>query len=52
MQKITSIGEILFDIYGNTKTLGGAPFNFIYHVNKIWVVRILYLQLEMIMKGK
>jgi fructokinase len=35
MQKITSIGEILFDIYGNTKTLGGAPFNFIYHINKI-----------------
>jgi fructokinase len=35
MQKITSIGEILFDVYPNFKKLGGAPFNFIYHVSKI-----------------
>lgn len=35
MRKITSIGEVLFDIYMNNKTIGGAPFNFIYHVNKI-----------------
>ncbi len=33
--KITSIGEILFDIYPGEKNLGGAPFNFIYHINKI-----------------
>ena len=35
MQKITSIGEILFDIYPDRKTIGGAPFNFIYHVIKL-----------------
>jgi len=35
MPAITSIGEILFDIYGNDKKLGGAPFNFIYHVIKL-----------------
>jgi fructokinase len=34
-KKITSIGEILLDIYGNHKTIGGAPFNFIYHINKL-----------------
>ncbi|MDH7603820.1 MAG: carbohydrate kinase [Melioribacter sp.] len=32
---ITAIGEILYDIYPNRKRLGGAPFNFIYHVWKI-----------------
>jgi fructokinase len=32
---ITSIGEILFDIYPNHKRLGGAPLNFIYHVKKL-----------------
>lgn len=32
MYHITSIGEILFDIYPERKTLGGAPFNFIYHI--------------------
>jgi len=35
LKKITSIGEILFDVYDDTKTLGGAPFNFIYHVIKL-----------------
>lgn len=34
-KNITSIGEILFDIYGTKKEFGGAPFNFIYHVNKL-----------------
>lgn len=33
--KITSIGEILFDFYQDKKLIGGAPFNFIYHINKI-----------------
>lgn len=33
-KSITSIGEILFDIYGDIKTIGGAPFNFIYHINR------------------
>lgn len=32
---ITSIGEILFDVYDGEKQIGGAPFNFIYHINKI-----------------
>lgn len=32
---ITSIGEILFDIYPTHKKLGGAPLNFIYHIRKI-----------------
>lgn len=32
---VTSIGEILFDIYPEHKMLGGAPLNFIYHIHKI-----------------
>lgn len=32
---VTSIGEILFDIYPTHKKLGGAPLNFIYHIRKI-----------------
>jgi len=32
---ITSIGEILFDLYPNHKRLGGAPLNFIYHIKKL-----------------
>lgn len=35
MPSITSIGEILFDIYDSEKKLGGAPFNFIYHVIRL-----------------
>jgi fructokinase len=34
MNKIAAFGEILFDIYTNSKNLGGAPLNFIYHINK------------------
>jgi len=33
--KITSIGEVLYDVYPDQKRLGGAPFNFIYHIWKI-----------------
>ncbi|NJD22225.1 MAG: hypothetical protein FIA82_06090 [Melioribacter sp.] len=32
---VTAIGEILYDVYPNKKRLGGAPFNFIYHIWKI-----------------
>lgn len=32
--RITAIGEILYDIYPDEKRLGGAPFNFIYHIWK------------------
>ncbi len=35
MDRVTSIGEILFDVYPKSKTLGGAPFNFIFHVTKL-----------------
>jgi fructokinase len=35
MNKIAAFGEILFDIYANSKSLGGAPLNFIYHINKL-----------------
>lgn len=31
-----SIGEILFDIYPTKKVLGGAPLNYIYHINKLF----------------
>ncbi|MBM4170911.1 MAG: carbohydrate kinase [Ignavibacteria bacterium] len=33
--KVTSIGEFLWDIYPDQKRLGGAPFNFIYHIWKL-----------------
>ncbi|MDR3628254.1 MAG: PfkB family carbohydrate kinase [Ignavibacteriaceae bacterium] len=35
MKKVTAFGEILFDVYPEVKTLGGAPFNFIYHIKKL-----------------
>jgi len=35
MKNITAIGEVLFDNYPDYKKLGGAPFNFAYHINKL-----------------
>jgi fructokinase len=35
VKRVTSVGEILFDVYPGYKTLGGAPFNFLYHVKKL-----------------
>lgn len=35
MKNITAIGEVLFDNYPEYKKLGGAPFNFAYHINKL-----------------
>ncbi len=35
MKRITSFGEVLFDVYPDGRKLGGAPFNFIYHIKKI-----------------
>jgi len=35
MNKIAAFGEILFDVYADSKNLGGAPLNFIYHINKL-----------------
>ena len=32
---VVGIGEILFDILGDTEELGGAPVNFAYHVNML-----------------
>jgi len=34
MEKITAVGEILFDVYPETRNLGGAPLNFLYHIFK------------------
>jgi fructokinase len=33
--KIVSIGEVLFDCYQDEKVIGGAPFNFFYHIFKL-----------------
>lgn len=35
VNQVTAIGEILWDVYPDQKRLGGAPFNFIYHIWKI-----------------
>lgn len=35
MKKIAAFGEVLYDVYANSKNLGGAPLNFIYHINKL-----------------
>ncbi len=35
MNRVTAVGEILFDIYPTSKKLGGAPLNFLYHVFKL-----------------
>ena len=35
MKHIASIGEILFDVFGNDEKLGGAPFNFLFHIIKL-----------------
>jgi len=35
MIRIAAIGEILFDLYPESKLIGGAPLNFIFHVYKI-----------------
>jgi fructokinase len=35
MPAVTAIGEILFDVYPTSKSLGGAPVNFLYHVFKL-----------------
>lgn len=32
---VVSIGEVLFDVFPCCRWLGGAPFNFIYHINKL-----------------
>ena len=32
---IAAFGEILFDMYPGEEHLGGAPFNFIYHIHKL-----------------
>jgi fructokinase len=35
MKNITAIGEIIFDVYPDYKKPGGAPLNFIYHIQKL-----------------
>jgi fructokinase len=34
-EKIVSIGEVLLDSYPDVKVIGGAPFNFFYHIHKL-----------------
>ncbi|MFO8049063.1 MAG: carbohydrate kinase [Desulfosudaceae bacterium] len=39
---IIAFGEILFDVFPEYKRLGGAPFNFAYHLKRLgWPVRFL-----------
>ena len=33
------VGEILFDIFPEYRRLGGAPFNFAYHLKKLGIDR-------------
>lgn len=33
--EIFSIGEVLYDVYPDRSVIGGAPFNFIYHIRKL-----------------
>jgi fructokinase len=37
---IAGIGEILFDIFGETEELGGAPVNFAYHASALGAIGI------------
>lgn len=32
---VIGIGEVLWDVFPNTKQLGGAPCNFVYHANQL-----------------
>ena len=38
--KIAGIGEILFDILGESEEIGGAPINFAYHASALGAVGI------------
>lgn len=40
LYKIAGIGEILFDVFGETEELGGAPINFVYHASALGAVGI------------
>lgn len=35
--KVLALGEVVFDIYPDEKYVGGAPFNFIYHLTQMGV---------------
>ena len=35
MGKIAALGEVLFDSFEGKEIIGGAPFNFIYHINAL-----------------
>ena len=48
VNKVTAIGEILWDVYPDQKTLGGAPFNFIYH---IWKILGKLISFQVLVKG-
>ena len=39
---ILVIGEILYDVFPDGKHLGGAPFNFAFHLQHLgWPVRLI-----------
>lgn len=35
MKKIAAIGEVLFDSFQGKEVMGGAPFNYIYHIHQL-----------------
>ena len=35
MMRIISVGEILWGVYENVEHIGGAPFNFSVHANRL-----------------
>jgi len=37
MSRITVIGEVLFDVFPENKCLGGAPFNFAFHLHGLGI---------------
>lgn len=50
IMKITSFGEVLFDIASDHTTLGGAPLNFIYHLAKFSKEYDLGIQCRLVSK--
>ncbi|MBF0225122.1 MAG: hypothetical protein HQK76_06675 [Desulfobacterales bacterium] len=50
--QILSVGEILFDVYPNYKRLGGAPFNFYFHVNRLGVDSVFISRIGNDVNGK
>lgn len=43
-KKVICFGEVLWDDFGETKTIGGAPLNVCYHLSKLNVVPLIVSQ--------